>query len=385
MTSRQPRPVDGDTTVLLVRSIPLQRDSRSSKMATAYAERGWRVTPLIWSRGETDEDPGAIVCTTKGGYGDRFKGIAARLRWIAFLARAMVRHRGRYDIVHTVDLDTAIVAVPLSLLLRKFVVYDAFDSIGAILGGGRIAAWLMAVERAFIKASTVAIFPDPNRLKQYGIVDQENVTIISNVPDDLPGADATTKDEWVVSDSAPLRCVYVGTLEAQHRGLEYIAPLCRALPKKVQFIVGGTGQLEPLFSKQNEEIKNLQYVGRLAYDDALSLMQSADILYGPYLLSAPAHRYAAPNKLYEHLMLGKPLITNIGIPPARVVEECQSGFLFDGSSDSLVALLRDVDRETCRAAGKRARAGWNERYSMLRQRELRIFFEKLPSLGKQDC
>ena len=60
-------------------------------MAATYAEQGWRVTPLIWSRGETGESDGAIVCTAKGGYGDRFKGLAARLRWMAFMAREMLR------------------------------------------------------------------------------------------------------------------------------------------------------------------------------------------------------------------------------------------------------------------------------------------------------
>lgn len=377
MTSRRSRPAGRIPEILLLRSIPLQRDSRSSKMAAAYTSRGWLVTPLIWSRGEAGENDGAIVCTAKGGYGNRFKGLAARLRWMAFMARQMMRHRHRYDVVHAVDLDTAIIAVPIGLLLRKTIVYDAFDSIGAILGGGRIAAWLMAVERAFIRASAVAIFPDPIRLEQYGITTRGNVTIISNVPDEVAGAEAAIVDEPPATVSRPLRCVYVGTLEAQHRGLEYMAAICRALPEKVEFVVGGTGQIEPLLKAQNDEIANLRYVGRLGYDDALDLMRSADILYGPYLLSAPAHRYASPNKLYEHLMLGKPLITNTGIPPARVIKEARSGFLFDGSLDSIVALLRDLDRDACREAGKRARAYWDGFYSTLRSRELQAFFEKL--------
>lgn len=383
MMSNYARPEGDSSEVLLLRSIPLQRDSRSSKMAAAYASHGWQVTPLIWSRGEADDNDGAIVCTAKGGYGDRFKGLAARLRWMAFITREMIRHRRRYDVVHAVDFDTAIIAVPLGFLLRKPVVYDAFDSIGAILGEGRIANWLMVAERAFIRASAVAIFPDQIRLEQYGITSRENVTIISNVPDAVPGTAMTNDDVPAASGSRPLRCVYVGTLEARHRGLEYIAGICRALPGKVEFVVGGTGQLEPLLATQNNEIDNLQYVGRLDYGDALDLMRSADILYGPYLLSAPAHRYASPNKLYEHLMLGKPIITNTGIPPARVVEEARSGFLFDGSIESLKALLRELDEDACREAGKRARACWDERYATLRQRELQAFFEKFAARRRQ--
>lgn len=352
-------------------------------MAAAYENRGWRVIPLVWSRGEIEDNDGAIVCTVKGGYGDRFKGLAARVRWMTFMAGKMIRHRRDYDAVHTVDLDTAIVGVPLGLLFRKPIVYDAFDSIGAILGQGRVAAFLTAVERAFIKASTLAIFPDPIRLEQYGIAACDNVTIISNVPDDMPAVGSPSGDERKAPRSGPLRCVYVGTLEAQHRGLEYMADICRALPDKVEFVVGGTGQLEPLLNAQQEEIPNLHYVGRLGYDNALDLMRSADILYGPYLLSAPAHRYASPNKLYEHLMLGKPLITNTGIPPARVVEDARSGFLFDGSLESVVTLLRGLDRDACRAAGKRARICWDGRYSILRQRELQAFFEKLVARGQR--
>jgi hypothetical protein len=346
-------------------------------MVAEYRNRGHHVVPLVWSRGASEpEDPGAIVCVAKAGYGDRFKGIAARLRWMWFLASRLVRQRRSYDVIHAVDLDTSLIAVPIGRLLGKIVVYDAFDSIGAILDGGVIAKLLMAVERRWIAASSIAVFPDPIRLEQYEIVNRENVVIISNIPDPVKNPCR----EWATEPPVvgrPLRFVYIGTLESEHRGLEYIPGLCMRFPNAIEFIVGGVGKLHHNFLTWSAGILNLTYVGHQDYESALALMAGADCLYGPYLLSAKAHKYASPNKMYEHLMLGKPLITNIGTPPARLVQEAQSGWVFDGTFEGLRNLIEGLTLEMCLNVGLNALAKWQSDFSTLRRDQLKHFFSRL--------
>lgn len=362
--------------ILLLRSLPLERDSRSTKMMAEYKRHGHVTAALVWSRGDAVQDrDDTIVCKVPGGYGQKLRGLAARIQWMIFMARQMITRRRDYDVIHTVDFDTAFISVPLGRLLGKTVIYDAFDSIGAILESGPLAKVLAILERMWMRSSSIVIFPDPIRLEQYGIAITPSITFISNIPD----THERPPEPIIAKNDAPLRIVYIGTLEAQHRGLEYIPDICRMLSSKIEFVVGGTGSLHDFFVEQEKHVGNLRYIGHQTYPQALKEMADSDILYGPYLLSTPAHRYASPNKMYEHLVLGRPLLTNTGTPPAALVEDAQSGFLFDGSRDGLFILLDSLDRTQCRAAGVRARQIWDERFAMLRAEQLERFFTLLHS------
>lgn len=356
--------------ILLIRSVPLERDSRSTKMAAEYRRRGMQVTSLVWSRGEAPStSPHTVTCTAPGGYGQRFAGISARIAFIWFVLRFMIRCRQEYDVVHVVDLDTGIVGVPLARLLGKPVIYDAFDHIGAIAGQGWVGHLLAHVERWVIGKAAIAIFPDPIRLEQYGLPSSEKVSIIGNIPDlaALPVRAEARSD-------GPLLLVYIGTLEAKHRGLEYLPKICAALGARIKVVVGGMGELHSFFQDASSRLTNLTYIGQQEYDAALRQMAEADCLYGPYLLTAPAHRYASPNKMYEHLALGIPLITNMGTPPAELVGKANSGFLFDGTIDDLQRLLNGIDRRECAHIGRNAANAWANEYAGMRGLQLEAFF-----------
>lgn len=364
--------------IVFLRSLPLERDSRSTKMVVEYRRRGHSVTPVIWSRGDaTSESDETVTCRTAGAYGKRLGNIFARLKWMYFLARYLIVKRNSYGTIHAVDLDTAILAVPLGKILKKSIIYDAFDSIGAILGENFISKILVHIEKKFIENSNLSIFPDTNRTIQYLIKNLSNIEIIGNIPESIKLEDYCLNNS---GDNSKITIVYIGTLEANYRGLEYIPEICRKFPEKIEFIVGGTGQLHSDFLAWSHEVENLDYVGHVAYSEALRLMAKADALYGPYLLSAPAHKYASPNKMYEHLMLGKAFITNAGTPPANLAQTAASGLIFDGTLSHLTALIAAVSHDQCITAGQNALHKWETEYSTLREEQLNRFFSRFDKL-----
>lgn len=366
------------TRILFLRSLPLAQDARSSKMIAEYRRRGHHVTSVVWGRGQAVRaDDETVVCDISGGYGRRWRGLIGRIKWMLFLAAWMIRQRRSYDVVHVVDLDTGIVGAPLALLMRKPFVYDAFDHINAIAGGGIAAGILARIERLAINQSSIAVFPDPVRLEQYGVSPNERVKIIGNIPD----VRSVPEQQSRKAAGAPLEIVYVGTLEAVHRGLEFLPPLCVKCGAGVRVTVAGTGELDSFFEEAAKSVANLLYLAQQDYPTALLLMAEADCLYGPYLLSAPAHRYASPNKMYEHLALGKPLITSAGTPPAELVSHLGSGFLFDGTLEGLYRLMGELDRATCREAGQRAADAWRDRFSSMRDAQLESYFHLFDRLA----
>jgi glycosyltransferase involved in cell wall biosynthesis len=369
-------------TVIFIRSMPLDRDSRSGKMIAEYERRGFRVLRLIWTRGDPiGSTPETIAFTGAGGYGRKLRNAAVRIRWNAFILRELLRRRADYSVVHMVDLDTSWVALPVARALGKLAVYDAYDHFSAFLFSreNAVARMIATLERRAIGAADVTVFPDPARLDQYGIRESDRICFIGNIPD---GASLMEDDARIPSSAAPLTFVYVGTLEPVHRGLEFIPRLCADLGASIRFVVSGVGPLETLFRSEQERLPNLTFLGHLGYAEALRRMAEADVLFGPYLLTTSAHRFAVPNKMYEHLAVGRPLVTNSGIPPATLVEAEDSGFLFDGSYNDLRAVVAGLTREECSRRGACAAQAWRLRYSTLRARQVEAFFAKLGSLLK---
>ena len=69
---------------------------------------------------------------------------------------------------------------------------------------------------------------------------------------------------------------------------------------------------------------NVRWHGRIPYQKTISLTCSADIVLALYDPAIPNHRFASPNKLYEAMMLGKPVVVakNTRIDKIVKLEEC---------------------------------------------------------------
>lgn len=367
------------TRILLLRSVPLETDSRSSRMASQYQTRGYGVTPLVWTRGQPCDDDQTWAYTGSGGYGRGFRGLASRLRFAIFIIVQVFRRRELFDVVHAVDFDTACVAVPLAKLLRKKTVYDAFDHVGAILRPGLASRWLSRLEQRFIGWCDLAIFPEPIRLKQYGLTQTPTMHFIGNIPD---GSDLSAIAP-ARSSSGPLTIAYVGTLEARHRALEWIPSLAARFPN-TNWVVAGTGALAGTMESLAQAHPNLTFLGQVPYKQALAILNDADCHFGCYLLSSPAHAFAAPNKIYEHLALGRPLITNSGTPAGELVERYGTGFVFDGSPAGLGSVLEILSKAECQRRGANARTAWKDVFANLRGAQLTSFFDTLAKLVRED-
>ena len=68
------------------------------------------------------------------------------------------------------------------------------------------------------------------------------------------------------------------------------------------------GNLEKYVEDVAGRYSNIDYLGRVSYQEALRLYSACDLMFAVYDPAVPNHRYSAPNKVYEAMMLGKPLI-----------------------------------------------------------------------------
>lgn len=144
-----------------------------------------------------------------------------------------------------------------------------------------------------------------------------------------------------------IRLVYVGVLSQDIRGLEH---LCEAVVKLEQeagsskfiFDCYGFGPLAGAVSDYSRDNDAINFHGSLPSSRVGEIYEAADILVGMYYVNnCEVHRYAAPNKLFEHLIYQKPILTNHGHSFSGLVEKFGCALLCEESSESMVKVLKE--------------------------------------------
>jgi glycosyltransferase involved in cell wall biosynthesis len=158
--------------------------------------------------------------------------------------------------------------------------------------------------------------------------------------------------------------IYVGLLQVERGLLDILALLWDHPDWRLD--LAGFGGDEDQILPITEELPNVHWHGRVGYLEALSLSSTADVMLALYDPALPNHRYASPNKLFEAMMLSKPVVvagrTNIDGIVSR--EEC--GLVVEyGDRDDIEQALLTLEKNTTlrRKLGQNARRAYERQYN----------------------
>ena len=150
--------------------------------------------------------------------------------------------------------------------------------------------------------------------------------------------------------------------------------------KEVELHIGGFGKYEKYMEEAAKKYGNVKFYGRMQYEETLQLEDNCDLMTAIYDPSIGNHRYAAPNKFYEALFLGKPLLMVKGTGMSDIVEKEDIGVLIDYSS---IGFRRGVRQLIARRAewkqmGERMKRIYSDKYSWNEmEKRLRELYVKL--------
>ena len=109
-----------------------------------------------------------------------------------------------------------------------------------------------------------------------------------------------------------------------------------------------------------ENCQTIRYYGKVEYSKGLRIMYNSDIIYAMYSKENPNHLFAAPNKYYEAMFVGKPIITTKGIITADKVMKNGFGYCIDESLDALIELVNHLTKEEICQKSKIALSLWEQ-------------------------
>ena len=340
--------------IALLRSTDGNPDSRFEKYVNFLESKGVRYYTICWDRkNKKKESENHFYYKKASTYGKRYGHTKQLIGFNTFIYKKLRQERKNYKVIHACDFDTIIPAILMHIFYGKKVIYDIFDwYVDSRRIHGFIKYLVYIIEFINIKLASVVIVCESERIRQI-LFKPKKIWILPNIPN-------FQTQQPVISDNEKLTIAYVGILGAL-RGIENLVRYAKE-HADVNIKIAGFGPLEHLFADV-EKYPNIKYYGAVKYTEAIRIMNSADMIMGIYEKANPNHILAAPNKYYESLYLGKPIITTLDtIPGTRTVED-NTGYAIEEKYEDFARLIESVNKSDLLEKAKNARRVWNERYA----------------------
>ena len=385
--------------ILILRSNPIAPDPRVEKVACALVSAGYRVSVLGWDRGgllpsEEQKDGFQIQrLPIKAGFGRGLENLPQLIRWQIGMTTWLIRHHQAFDAIHACDFDTILPALLCKLSWHRKVVYDIFDFYADHLRKTPtlIKRLIRAIDYKAIRYADAVIIVDDSRRQQIAGSRPRRLEVIYNSPEDkaleIVSSDdvsATHLREQLSTDNQkfPLHLVYVGLLQVE-RGLFEVLDVLSHHPEWSLDLAGFGGDEQAIVAKA-KGMANVTWHGRIPYKQALQLSFSADVLFATYDPKIPNHRYASPNKVFEAMMLGRPILVACNTNMDEIITRADCGIVIEYGNlgDLEVALQKLASNPDLRSKlGANGRIAYESQYSWKIMRDRLVDVYRQLNLG----
>jgi glycosyltransferase involved in cell wall biosynthesis len=135
---------------------------------------------------------------------------------------------------------------------------------------------------------------------------------------------------------------YIGSL-VEGRNLLTIMNTVGELEKEgIRLIIGGFGPLEETIKNKSMEYNNISFIGWIPYKEVLKLENSFHVMIHTTDPENPSQKWVSPNKLFESMALGKPIIVSEGTLSSKRVGMINCGLIvkYGSEMDLRGAILR---------------------------------------------
>lgn len=338
-------------------------DSRVNKYHNYYERAGLDYTIVGWDRagkGWVNEHYDFFQYRAGEDVGG-LKAIHNHFKWMWFVFKYLKQHK-EVTTIHACDLNSAFPAAIFKLLHKKEVtlIFDACDWFSANFASQKFLCFCFRLMEWFtyIKANELIIC-EPERKEQVQFKLRKEPLILPNIPEIDTSIITTIQDKYKFNNSNPT-IAYLGGFSDNRFLIEL---LTLAETESFNLLIAGSGDkhVEKKCTKLSDK-ENVRYFGRLPMEEGLNMENAADIIYAMYCKTNPNNIYAAPNKFYEALLLGKTIITTKGTIVEKKVVDNNIGWAIEENIEELKALIAHLNKEDIKRKGNNALHLWNIKY-----------------------
>lgn len=350
--------------ILLVRSNGIYSDSRVEKYISFYREQEIPYTILGWDRSNNSPSSDSIIFfkRTASFASGGVKAMWNRIFWFVFVVKFLVKNGESYEVIHACDLDCSFPVSLYKALWNKkaFYIFDVFDWFSALSNNKLAVFFAKFMERFSTRYANEIIICESERRIQIPYKLKKEPLVLPNIPCFNNISFLESRDEYKFNNEK-LTVSYVGWF-GYARFLEELLDV--AEEGVINLLIAGYGNPKienrcTLLSKSNI---NVRYYGKVSYSTGLNIMYNSDIIYAMYCKQVSNHVYAAPNKYYEAMMLGVPILSTKGIIIGDKIEKLDIGYTIHETVDSLKECLTHIGIAEAKRKGKCAKEVWHRCY-----------------------
>jgi len=337
--------------VLMLLTNAYDPDPRVRQEALALIRMGCRVRLLAWDR---DLKAPAAECMEGVEVKRIFLASAhgrgtTQLFFYAWLYLKMLWRglRTSFDVVHCHDLDTLPLGFILGKLKRRPIVYDAHESFPDMLEGNvprAVQRGLVSLENFFICRIDLLITVGEKLRRHFEERGSRHSVVVGNWKrlTDFSRSERQNLEvrrRFAVPENSLL--VVCITQLLRDRKIEELLAAIEERPD-IYLILGGKGVLEEMVTQAALANPRIRFAGFVSGKQIADYTCAADVVYYGFDPGNPNARFSAPNKLYEALAAGRPLITGDFGEIADVVREARCGIVLSEYSPLAIRDALDV-------------------------------------------
>lgn len=341
--------------VLMLLTNAYDPDPRVRQEALALIRMGCKVRILAWDRDlKSPQHESMEGVTVERVYlPSRHGRGTTQLFFYAWLYLKML-WRGLQtscDILHCHDLDTLPLGYVIGKLKRKPVIYDAHESFPDMLVGNvnsSVRNGLTLLENFLIRRVDLLITVGEKLRRHFEERGARRSVVVGNwkkLEEFARTAEQnleTRRRLGIPEDALTVVCISQLFVDRQ------IPELLDALDScpDVWAIFGGKGALEETIRERAARNPRIRFVGFVRGPEIPAYTCASDVVYYGFDPDNPNARFSAPNKLFEALAAGRPLITGNFGEIAEVVRESNCGIVLSRYSADTVRNALDTMRDS---------------------------------------
>jgi glycosyltransferase involved in cell wall biosynthesis len=342
-------------------------DPRVYNEAKALVDAGYEVSVIVWDRKKNyrkEETVDGIQLFRIHNTG-LMKALSHDLLrnplwwWKAYKKGIELYNDGfDFDVVHCHDLDTLTTGVLLKKKLSVKLVYDAHEVFGYMIEKNMpnmIVLFSFIMEKKLLNIVDQIITADVGYKQFFEKISEKPITIVRNCKNIIT-------ETYIPPSKKKFSVVYIGTLSKSRFFPELLTYFSNI--KDVDFIVAGkTEGLYEDVASLSKSIQNVIFLGTIPFKQVVPLTLECHVVLCLFDASNRLNQIGSPNKLFEAMVCGRPVIASKGTYSGKLVEELQMGLSIDFSQNNLkgvIEKLRDTP-ELCERFGRNAlKAGLSE-------------------------
>jgi len=332
--------------ILMILTNPFTHDSRVYKEAKSLVNKGYNLTILAWDKTKKNpknekKDGINIVRSYNSKFMDLLPYSIFQLHWWwkkGYKDALKLFEKNKFNVVHCHDLSSLPIGAKLKKKFNCKLVYDAHE-LWAFMVKFEVPWWYYYInlEKKLIKyVDQIITVAEPHKEWFYKM-GYKKVSLVRNCKD-------IQKKKYYPPSNKIFTIVYIGNLK-NIRFIKEAVEVCQEI-KNINLKIGGYGQLEDLLINYANKApyKNIEFMGKIPIENVINKTYASDAVLCVFDPSRPNNRVGPPNKIFEAMVCGRPVIATKGIYSGNLVEKINMGITINYNKKDFreaITLLRD--------------------------------------------